>query len=1354
MRKYSEKTIKQLFGLCGNQCAYPGCANEIIVGETEHSDEEVVGHICHIYAAADNGPRGKPDLTEEEKNSFANLILLCGHHHPIVDKQWQTYPADVLIGWKKEHEAQAKKGTAKAIKRDTDIQKHAFIEQLSDSKIEEAVNRVRQGRDIFGFPTTDEALMLAAQVEQSILSGGSNEVRARALAWCSRMLSQGDTIEKAKEFLAKSKQLAITSEAKLAQAFITAITDKVAALTELAKLNSAAARAAALRIVTNADGPGGAIAWAKSAGLTVDSFDPEGKNTLTIDALLAGDWDTAIATAAKLNESDFAECPTLLHTTALAKLITVIPLDLRASAVAQVPFVAETFPLASEPHDLLARREARSLFERFSAFAQLMGMVQASNLASDYALWLGLRDPIEHASAFVTLRDSMRDPAQSLRRLNLALQFGIKLDLKAIEARIDQSVALSGKGTGDEALARFSLAFAQGSYKDAADYIDKHRAQFYEHFPKALIQGIEIETLARAGLISSATEKLDAAVNEGLPNREQEALRHIIAEASGADPIAERRALYEATLDLPALANLVDALEQAGLWQDLLPYAEKLLEKTRSVEECERVAHCLDVLSRYGDLLDFMSRNTELVDQSENLKVLWAWTLYREGRFDEARQALKKLPADSRNPNVKLLRVNMAVASGAWDELIEFTNEVWANRDKCSAADLLYAAQLSIAVNGPHSRELVIAATEKEPDRAEILAGAYFQAANAGWEQNQAVAEWIGRAAQLSGDNGPLKSISLNELIEQKPEWDKQALSLSDQLRAGKIPAFAAAQLLNRSLLEFYLLPSLSNPTEIDVRKRRAIFAYSGARPPQAIAGFKKIALDSAAIITLAHLELLETVIARFEVIIPHSTLGWLFQEKQKATFHQPSRIKDAGLLKQLLANGTLSVLSSEEARDDKLVREVGPDLAALLASAKSASTAETKTLVIRSAPLYRVGSVMQEEADISGYTDNISSCIAVIDRLKAKGALTMAEEQKARAFLKLHEKPWPNEQSIDDKTEVYLDSVAISHLRAAGVLGKLKAAGIKAHIADEEDKEANALLAIQSLGGQQLEVIERIRSALANGIASNRIRAMRTMKTDDDEQLFRLHPTYGVLSLAEHAEAIVVDDRFINQHLTVTAEGRTTPLLSSLDILDHLRAVGDLTTDQLFAQRTALRQAGYQLIPVSDEELKYHLNNAQVANGRPIETAELKAIRESLLLAKMRNLMQIPTEALFLYQSLGAFIRAIKEKWLTASQDDAKAFGEYLLRQVDVRLWTPSAIPGNERAFATCAYAVYAMQIISPPPTADEATQTAYHEWITDIFLNPIKEYQPEVFSFIVARLREMAIGAAEQAAAKLEKP
>jgi len=99
-RNYSQTTIKLLFGRSGNLCAFPGCLNPVIAPETEQSDAAVVGHICHIYAAADDGPRGRPGMTEEERDAAENLILLCGHHHQIVDKQYQDYPADKLKTWK------------------------------------------------------------------------------------------------------------------------------------------------------------------------------------------------------------------------------------------------------------------------------------------------------------------------------------------------------------------------------------------------------------------------------------------------------------------------------------------------------------------------------------------------------------------------------------------------------------------------------------------------------------------------------------------------------------------------------------------------------------------------------------------------------------------------------------------------------------------------------------------------------------------------------------------------------------------------------------------------------------------------------------------------------------------------------------------------------------------------------------------------------------------------------------------------------------------------------------------------------------------------------------------------------
>jgi hypothetical protein len=212
-RSYSTATIKELFGLCSNQCAYPNCTNEIIATGTKLSNAAVVGHICHIYAAADNGPRGKPGLTAKERNTPENLILMCGHHHPLIDKQWRDYPATILLQWKNAHEAKARPGTAEAIKREEDIQKHAFVEQMSDEQIEKAIARIRRGRYLVGFPTRDEARALATQVERSKFSGGSDEVRARALAWCARIFSQGQTIKQAEDLLEKSKAISQAPDA-------------------------------------------------------------------------------------------------------------------------------------------------------------------------------------------------------------------------------------------------------------------------------------------------------------------------------------------------------------------------------------------------------------------------------------------------------------------------------------------------------------------------------------------------------------------------------------------------------------------------------------------------------------------------------------------------------------------------------------------------------------------------------------------------------------------------------------------------------------------------------------------------------------------------------------------------------------------------------------------------------------------------------------------------------------------------------------------------------------------------------------------------------------------------------------
>ena len=81
-RSYTQLTLKRLYTLSGNGCAYPDCPVELIDQEGNISD------VCHIEAINPDGPRYNPDpaITYKNRNDYPNLILLCKNHHHIIDQ--------------------------------------------------------------------------------------------------------------------------------------------------------------------------------------------------------------------------------------------------------------------------------------------------------------------------------------------------------------------------------------------------------------------------------------------------------------------------------------------------------------------------------------------------------------------------------------------------------------------------------------------------------------------------------------------------------------------------------------------------------------------------------------------------------------------------------------------------------------------------------------------------------------------------------------------------------------------------------------------------------------------------------------------------------------------------------------------------------------------------------------------------------------------------------------------------------------------------------------------------------------------------------------------------------------------
>jgi hypothetical protein len=423
-----------------------------------------------------------------------------------------------------------------------------------------------------------------------------------------------------------------------------------------------------------------------------------------------------------------------------------------------------------------------------------------------------------------------------------------------------------------------------------------------------------------------------------------------------------------------------------------------------------------------------------------------------------------------------------------------------------------------------------------------------MQATSAGWESEREAGRWLQRAAELSGEHGPIQQMTMKELFDRKPEWDRRSTSVWDLLNEGKVPMFGAAHLLHRSLIDLTLLQALANLSENDPRRRGIVYAFSGARPGAiSLPQITTVALDLTAIFNLALLDLLPVAIGAYaRVAIPHSTLGWLFQERQRATFHQPSRIKEAHHLKRLVADGSLKVPPSQPLSDLALAKEVGIELAGLLSAAANPKASEGGArYVIRSAPVHRAGSLMEEEADLSAHSEYLCSCQTVVEKLRAKGVLTLDEEQRALAYLKLHERRWPSEPKIADGAELYLDNLTTTYLQTIGLLAKLKPAGLDAYITEDVNKDTNRLITYENLSDQQLGLIELIRKTVSDGLASGRIRAVKSPPIGDENYWDHIRPLACLVSKRglTRWSSMIVSSISTCSWRPITAGHRSSPL-------------------------------------------------------------------------------------------------------------------------------------------------------------------------------------------------------------------
>lgn len=1213
-----------------------------------------------------------------------------------------------------------------------------FPTTLVDQKIEDEIERLRKSRFFAEFDRVVFSLDFASRVVNGELAGGTNTVRSRALAWCARVLSATNEINKAEEYLYLAKSLGTNSEKVIAQAFISSQKgDMRTALNTLASIDMPTSRSAAFMIVANHKGPQAAVDWLMGAGLNGADLDSDGKNSLITYRLQLANWERAWECLDVVTDGDLLETPILNHLVAITHLLKAVPNELRTAVCNQLPFMAANFPFASDANALDNRRKAMYHFTNAAHAALDLNCPHAATIDDEYALWLELSDPEEFEKGKHRLQTKLSDPNTRLRLIHFAIQFGIKLDLDVVEQEIDRQIALHGGITENAAIARFALAFTQKTPLDAANYVTRHRDELIKFFDKKALSFLELEMLSRAGLPEKANERLKILVDEGLSEAEQSHLRALISESEGVDPIETRKAQFRKTDSIIDLASLVDEFHARSDWESICEYGQILFERTRSLKDAERLAYALSNTHKTEQLIGFIKINADLLSQSKNLQILYCWALYDEGSLLEARAELAKNTWEQDNQNYRALQINIGIALGDWNSLLGIIDQEWMARDRRSAQDLISIAQLAIHLNSPHARGLIYAAADKGKDDADVLVAAYMLATKAGWESDINVFNWLDQAAKMSGENGPIKKLTIKDFLDWKPDWDQRESEIWKLLTQGDIPSFLAAQSLNKSLIELTLVPALLNFSEKDPRRRAAIPAFCGNRQPILLGANMTVGIDATALITLNYLGLLVKTLEKFGTIyLPHSTLAWLFEEKQRAAFHQPNRILCAHQVRNMLSTDVLDKLIPSTVPNSELSAQVGDELALLISEAeKQRENDNIQRIVVRPSPVHLIGSFMIDEADLSSHAGVLSSCQAIVSKLRQKGQITAEEEKKAQTYLKLQEKPWPHQPEIADEAILYLDSLAITYFLHSGILERLKPAGYKPIVSLNEISETNGFILYETISDKVKDAIENIRSSIHTRIESGKIKVGRKHNLDKSETLsFSEHPTIGVFALVGDCDAIIVDDRALNQHTFIEGGSQKAQIYSTVDILDALVSLSSITHEEYLEYRTQLRRAEYFLVPLNNNELLGHLNASTVKDNQVIETAELKAIRENLLCVRMSSWLQLPKEAYWLDTALQTFIQVLNDLWISDTElSTVRARSEWILDQVDTRGWAHRLGFENRDHFVSVGRGANIMKMFMPLQDVSMEVQENYWNWIEEKILLPIKEQNPDLYSWIV---------------------
>jgi hypothetical protein len=1205
--------------------------------------------------------------------------------------------------------------------------------------------------------TVQDFLALATRVDDGNLAKTNQEIRIAVFRETAASFARKNNIPNAELWLNKAKKLKPDGDFRIDDGRFLVIEGKSdKALHLLRDCQDSEANGLILDAIANKNGFGAAYDFFKKEFNDPNMLSPMGLLSLATKAIGSDKLLIAEDILARSSSYQIEKCPAILSVRGLIRVELCLcrPVSERSAFHSILPLHPKAARFNDEPEKVELRKLALLDIENFVFKTRDLNITLYRQYLQEIAIWLSLSHPDEsvRSDSRLQLEKEIKDTKKAVQFARFALDYGIPLDIDELNDHLAKQKMLGG-WTFHEVISALVLALNAKAPENLLLLIRENRDYLKKYIKPEMLDELEIEALARYGLMEEAEALIQSKKSEYAAELFL-TLRNIVKEIKGGDALTLRQDSFSKVGGDIERRLLIDELLRRQEFREAAHHLTELFYKCPTIQDSLTIAQCYIEAQEYFDLKRFFDHKIvrRLIPENVDLQIYAAWSSYFSGEIEDAHKRLKSLTGYGRNENLKRLMVTLAVETGKWEDLHLFLFEALANTENLSAEQLIAAAETGRIIHFPKTVELIDAAASKGlgNDDPSILSSSYMSVIQLGLEEKKIEANrWVERALELSGANGPVRIGKIQDFLELMKDSRERQESIHKLVMEGEGPLGFAAHQLKTTLTEIIAGNFYRNLKIHDERFKTGLPLLAGNRSFMARKAVKKVAIDRSSIIILALLGQLDLAFDWLDqIVIARGAMDSFLRELGKIRPHQPTQVESAKRAIIYFNNPKVKTLENHTLVEDSVfVKGISEDLQQLISDAK-----RNDGIVIVSPPIYKTGSSLEEIVDPTPFAHYICGIHELIDFLIEEGEIARDHILGDTAAAIAGKERWENCARPDRNKPVYLDDLSVDCLDRLELFPLVARIFPQIVIHESTKAQATALIEHTEYQGRVEHLVHRIRKTISKNFDKGKITLSPATNLEhkgnlgDDSLLSFLYDPGDV-------EAVAFDDRSVNKLSEFRAKDDfRVPIITTIDILLTLFAEDKLTGFAITESLRKLREGGVLFVPVNRKEL------FEVAIGSKIggnDSYELRAIANYLDFVRVRNILKLPEEQIWLATLFHEIVRAIQTVWTEAdSIDVAEDAGRRLLKLLPNPFdWSsPDGKPethGSTQRYQVVSYAVLAdAQSITDPERS-----RAYLQWVEDEVLEPATRKEPTLLTEMASVCREIIAKAADEMPNVLQK-